>query len=90
MFHGTVMPGSKQESNSDMIYTGSHLRWRQIQSNAGCLKHIGTAGFTGDGTIAVFGYPAPRCRGHQRTGGRNIKGAGTVAAGATGIDDGWR
>ncbi len=80
MLHRRVKRLGEHKTDTGLFDTILYLQGRQIDFDAQGFQHIGTAALAAGGPVAVFGYFNTRGRGDESGGGRNVKGAGTVAA----------
>ena len=56
---GAVVCRRKHESDAHCVNGFGNLLWRKRDIDAGRFQHIGTAGLSGRGAVAVFGHNGP-------------------------------
>ena len=84
--HRRMERGREAKSHARLHDTAAHPLWPEHDVNAERLKHVGASTAAGRGPVAMLCDSQARARGHERRGGRDVEGAGAVAAGTAGID----
>ena len=75
-----VEVGGEEESDPCLVDAAAHAFRRQRDHDAECLEDVGAPASRRCGAIPMLGNGAPRARGNQRCGGRDVEGPGTIAA----------
>src|SRR6185312_3693260 len=75
----------KDEADACVLEALLQLRWPQLETHAGALKHVGGANPSADRAIPMFGAWNAGRRGNQRRPGGYINRTRAVAAGPRGI-----
>ena len=79
--------GGKEETDADLLNTAADLRRGQVKVDAQGFQDIGAAAPGRDGAVAVLGHRDTGRRDHKGRRCRDVEGAGTVAAGAAGVNE---
>ena len=75
------------EADADLADTAAHALGTEVDDDAERLEHVHGPALRGCRPTAVLGDPRPGGGGHDGGHGRDVDGAGAVAAGATGVDE---
>src|SRR5450755_2617794 len=84
MFHGGMIRGREHEAETDLLYATGNLLRAKVDACAQGFQDIGTATPTGGRTVAVLCYGSTGGSRYNSGGSRDVKGARTIAACATG------
>jgi hypothetical protein len=91
--HGVARGGmhgrGKEKADAGFLDGAADAIRREINAHAELLEDVRRAAAGTERAIAVFGYANARSRDDKSRGGGNIERAGSIAAGAAGIDQGF-
>ena len=65
VLHGAVMAGANMKPTPTLRTHSLYLGWGDVKADTGRFQRVGTAGFRGNGTVAVFGYVTSGCGSHK-------------------------
>ena len=88
VFHRRVHGRREEKRDAGFAQAGGQPGGRQVDVHAEGFHHVGRAALGADAAIAVLGYAHSRAGGHESDGSGNVEGAGSVSAGAAGVDQG--
>jgi hypothetical protein len=86
--HARVVDGGEHEADPGRLDAAEDALGGERDGHAEGLEHVGAAAARGLGAVAVLGNGATGSGHHQGRRGRDVEGAGAVAAGAAGVDRG--